>query len=139
LEDIAGAEIDFSSRDINILLVEDNKANQMLVKRLLEKKGIKADVACNGLEAIRMLEAEAFDLIFMDIQMPEMDGYEATAAIRANESVTGNHTPIIALTANAAEDDKNACLQAGMDDFLTKPIRSENLYKCVYRHVCKCA
>jgi CheY-like chemotaxis protein len=86
-----------------------------------------------------MLEDKAFDLIFMDIQMPEMDGYETTTAIRENESVTGKHTPVIALTANAAEDDKNRCLKVGMDDFLTKPIRSVNLYSCVYKYASRCA
>lgn len=139
LKDVTGSEFDFTGRDINVLLVEDNKANQMLVKRLLEKKEVKVEVAGNGNEALRMLEERAFDLVFMDIQMPEMDGYEATAAIRKRESITGNHTPIIALTANAAEDDRNKCLKAGMDDYLTKPIRSENLYRCVYRYTSGCA
>jgi signal transduction histidine kinase/CheY-like chemotaxis protein len=138
-KEITGAEPDFSGLNIDVLLVEDNKANQMLVKRLLEKKEMKVEVAGNGIEALRMLEGKAFDLIFMDIQMPEMDGYEATTAIRKNESITGKHTPIIALTANAAEDDKNACLKVGMDDFLTKPIRSENLYRCVYKYTSGCA
>ncbi len=139
LKDVTGAEPDFIGINIDVLLVEDNKANQMLVKRLLEKKEMKVEVAGNGIEALRMLEEKAFDLIFMDIQMPEMDGYEATTAIRKIESVTGNHTPIIALTANAAEDDKNACLKVGMDDFLTKPIRSESLYRCVYKYTSGCA
>jgi CheY-like chemotaxis protein len=138
-KEITGAEPDFSGLNIDVLLVEDNKANQMLVKRLLEKKEMKVEVAGNGIEALRMLEEKAFDLIFMDIQMPEMDGYEATTAIRKNESITGKHTPIIALTANAAEDDKNACLKVGMDDFLTKPIRSENLYRCAYKYTSGCA
>ncbi len=138
-KDVTGAYPDFSGLNINILLVEDNKANQMLVKRLLEKKEIKVELAGNGIEALRILEKKAFDLIFMDIQMPEMDGYEATTAIRENESVTGNHIPIIALTANAAEDVKSACLKVGMDDFLTKPIRSENLYRCVYNYASGCA
>ncbi|HEX2945895.1 MAG TPA: histidine kinase N-terminal 7TM domain-containing protein [Clostridia bacterium] len=136
--DAADTDISFN-KDINILLVEDNRANQLLVKKLLEKKDVKVDIAGNGKEALSMLEAKEFNLILMDIQMPEMDGYEATVAIRRNESAVGRHTPIIALTANAAEDDKNACLQAGMDDYLSKPIRSENLYKCIHRHTVKCA
>lgn len=138
-QDVSVAEPDFSGLSINVLLVEDNKSNQLLVKRLLEKKEIKVEVAGNGIEALCILEKKTFDLIFMDIQMPEMDGYEATTAIRKNESVTGKHTPIIALTANAAEDDKNACLKVGMDDFLTKPIRTENLYWCVYKYTSGCA
>lgn len=129
------SEIDFHGRDITVLLAEDSRVNQMLVTMLLEKKNIKTDVAENGKEAFDMLERKAYDLILMDIQMPEMDGYETAMAIRRREEGTGRHIPIIALTANATELDKNECITAGMDDYLTKPIKTKKLYECIYRHV----
>ena len=112
-------------QDSRILLVEDNKVNQMVAKALLENAGVQVFVANNGQEAIDMLLQDDFDCVFMDIQMPIMDGYEATKQIRAHPDLV--NTPVIALTANARIEDKNLCLEAGMDDVLTKPIDPELL------------
>jgi CheY-like chemotaxis protein len=105
-----------------ILLADDNLVNQKVASRMLEKQGHSVTVASNGLEAIKKMEQQAFDLILMDIQMPEMDGFEATAAIRANE-LGGRRIPIIALTAHAMSGDRERCLAAGMDGYVCKPIR----------------
>jgi CheY-like chemotaxis protein len=112
---------------LHVLLAEDNAVNQRLAVRLLEKRGHRVSVACNGREALNALEKETFDLVFMDVQMPEMDGLEATAAIREREKNTGLHQPIIALTAHAMKGDREKCLTAGMDGYLTKPIRPADL------------
>jgi two-component system sensor histidine kinase/response regulator len=112
---------------LRILLVEDNPVNQVLAVRLLEKRGHAVAVAGNGKEALVALEKQAFDLVLMDVQMPVMDGFEATAAIREKEKTSGNHLPVIAMTAHAMVGDKERCLEAGMDDYITKPIRGEEL------------
>jgi two-component system sensor histidine kinase/response regulator len=114
---------------LRVLLVEDNPVNQMLVTRLLRKKGHLVEVAGNGHEALSALQKEGYDLVFMDVQMPEMDGLEATAAIREQERQRGEeHTlPIIALTAHAMKGDEDRCLAAGMNGYLSKPIRPEEL------------
>jgi PAS domain S-box-containing protein len=112
---------------LRILLAEDNVVNQRLAVRLLEKRGHHVEVAGNGAEALAAMEKHAFDLVFMDVQMPEMDGLEATAAIRAKEKVTGKHQPIIALTAHAMKGDREKCIAGGMDGYLTKPIRPQEL------------
>jgi CheY-like chemotaxis protein len=101
--------------------------NQRLAVRLLEKHGYKVVVANNGKEAIAALSREPFDLILMDVQMPEMDGFEATAAIRQQERQTGQHIPIIAMTAHAMQGDHERCLAAGMDGYITKPVRPQIL------------
>ncbi len=135
LEDKSGSGADDKDRNISVLLIEDNKVNQMLITKLLEKRKIKTAVTGNGKEALKILDKEVFDLILMDIQMPEMDGYETTEAIRKKEAVTGKHVPIIALTANATEKDRSICLEAGMDDYLTKPIRTDKLFECLYKYI----
>src|SRR6266849_3106019 len=112
---------------LNVLLAEDNAVNQRLAVRLLEKRGHKVVVAGNGLEALAALKKESFDLVFMDVQMPEMDGYEATAAIREAERDSGRHQPVIALTAHAMKGDREKCLAAGMDGYLSKPIKPQEL------------
>jgi two-component system sensor histidine kinase/response regulator len=112
---------------LRILLVEDNAVNQALAVRLLEKRGHTVTVAGNGKEALAALEGDSFDLVLMDIQMPEMDGFKATAAIRAKEKSFGGHLPVIAMTAHAMVGDRERCLNAGMDDYITKPIRPEGL------------
>jgi CheY-like chemotaxis protein len=112
---------------LRILLAEDNVINQRLVMRLLEKQGHTVEVVSNGREALAAVVERPFDLVLMDVQMPEMDGLEATAAIRAQEHQTGQHLPIIALTANAMKGDAEVCLAAGMDDYVSKPIRMEAL------------
>ena len=115
------------SDGLRILVAEDNLVNQKLVCRLLQKRGHSVVVVSNGREAIQALERERFDLVFMDVQMPEMDGFEATSAIRHRENGTPRHQAIVALTAHAMKGDHERCLQAGMDAYLTKPIRAEEL------------
>jgi signal transduction histidine kinase/DNA-binding response OmpR family regulator len=123
------------SEVLNILVAEDNVVNRRLATLLLEKRGHRVTVACNGREALEALEAGAYDLVFMDVQMPEMDGLEATAAVRKKESSTGKHQPIIALTAHAMKGDQERCLAAGMDGYLTKPIRPQELDVILQRYL----
>jgi signal transduction histidine kinase/DNA-binding response OmpR family regulator len=111
------------SRPLQILLAEDNAVNQMVAAGILGKRGHVVRLAPNGQAALEAFQAERFDLILMDVQMPVMGGYEATAAIRAVESTAGGHIPIIALTASAMKGDRELCLAAGMDGYLTKPIK----------------
>jgi len=115
------------SHQLRILLAEDNAVNQKLAVRLLEKRGHTVTVAGNGKEAVAAFQENTFDLVLMDVQMPEMDGFEATAAIREVEKQSGNHLPVIAMTAHAMVGDRERCLAAGMDDYLTKPIRPQDL------------
>ena len=118
---------------VRVLVAEDNPVNQKLAIRMLEKCNLAADVAANGREVIEMLEKTAYDLIFMDCQMPEMDGYEATAAIRQAERESGKHLAIVAMTANAMQGDREKCLSAGMDDYITKPIRREAIQEMLQK------
>ena len=110
-----------------VLIVEDMKINQMLMIKILEKFGCQTEVAINGLEAVTQVGAQAYDVVFMDCQMPVMDGFAATEAIRRNEIGTGRHTIIIALTADAMTGDREKCLAAGMDDYLNKPFKPEQI------------
>jgi two-component system sensor histidine kinase/response regulator len=112
---------------LRVLLAEDNAVNQRLVVRLLEKRGHRVVVAGNGREALEALEKESFDLVLMDVQMPEIDGLAATVTIREKEKVTGTHLAVVALTAHAMKGDRERCLAAGMDDYLSKPIRPPEL------------
>jgi two-component system sensor histidine kinase/response regulator len=114
-----------------ILLAEDNAVNQTLVVRLLEKRGYSVTVACNGREAMQALESNQFDAVLMDVQMPGMNGFETTAAIRAKEKVTGGHLPIIAMTAHALKGDQERCISAGMDGYVSKPIRTAELFSMI--------
>ena len=117
-----------------VLLVEDNPVNQRVTSRLLEKRGHQVVVAANGSEAVERFEKEGpFDVVLMDIQMPIMDGYEATRAIRRHETKTGDHTPVVALTAHAMEEDRKRVIDAGMDDYLSKPVTPKTLYDTVER------
>jgi CheY-like chemotaxis protein/HPt (histidine-containing phosphotransfer) domain-containing protein len=127
----ASAFIEASERSLRVLLAEDNPVNQTLAMRILEKLGHKVQVVNNGREALERSQAEEFDLILMDVQMPEMDGLEATTAIRAAESHTGKHVPIVAMTAHAMKGDREKCLSAGMDGYLSKPIRTDELMRAM--------
>jgi PAS domain S-box-containing protein len=118
-------------RVLRILLAEDNAVNQKLVVRVLERRGHAVTVASDGLQAVAALRRERFDLVLMDVQMPEMDGFEATARIREHERSTGSHIPIIALTAHAMKGDEDRCLQAGMDAYLSKPVESNALIQLI--------
>ena len=113
---------------VRILLVEDNPVNQKVALAMLKKLGFRTDVVANGLEAVKALQTVPYDLVLMDCQMPEMDGFEATRAIRQKESAASNPCiPIIAMTASAMQADRKKCLQAGMNDFIAKPVQSEEL------------
>ena len=114
-----------------VLLVEDNAVNQTLALRLLEKRGYFVIVASNGREAVAALERDQFDVVLMDIQMPVMNGFEATGAIRAKEKLTGRHIPIIAMTAHALIGDQQRCISAGMDAYVSKPIRTSELFSTI--------
>jgi two-component system sensor histidine kinase/response regulator len=117
------------------LVAEDNAVNQRLIARLLEKRGHTVVVAQNGREALAMLEKQHFDIVLMDIQMPEMDGFEATKRIREKEKVSGAHQPIIALTAHAMQGDEERCVAGGMDGYVTKPIKLEDLLSVIEKMV----
>lgn len=114
---------------VRALVVEDMKINLMLIVKILEKHGCVVKAALNGREAVEAVQEEKFDIIFMDCQMPEMDGFQATQAIRAREAELGGHTPIVALTADAMIGDREKCLRSGMDDYLNKPLRQEQVTK----------
>jgi len=116
---------------LQILLAEDNPVNRELAVRLLEKRGHQVAVAQNGKEAIAALETQFFDLLLMDVQMPAMDGFQATAAIRKKEKITGAHLRIIAMTAHALKGDKERCLAAGMDGYVSKPIDAKELFETI--------
>ena len=118
-------------RGVHVLLVEDNPVNQQIAVRMLERHGHSVKAAGNGREALGLLDMEHFDVVLMDVQMPDMDGFEATAAIRERELHTEAHVPIVAMTAHTMEGDRERCLGAGMDDYITKPIRPQVLYRTI--------
>jgi two-component system sensor histidine kinase/response regulator len=122
----------------HILLIEDNSVNQLVARRLLEKRGYTVVIANNGREALAILDESVparFGCALMDVQMPEMDGFECTAIIREREQATGVHLPIIAMTAHAMKEDEARCLAAGMDGYLSKPIESDAFFEVVERHL----
>jgi CheY-like chemotaxis protein len=120
---------------LSILLAEDNPVNQRVAQRMLERLGHSVVVAANGREAVDALETRRFDAVLMDMQMPEMDGLQATVAIRAREMAQGaERVPIVALTANAMKGDREKCLLAGMDGYLSKPIKSADLEEALDTH-----
>jgi len=118
---------------LRVLVAEDNLMNQRLIARFLEKMGHSVTLAPDGQEALHLVQEHTFDLILMDMRMPVMDGLEATRMIRSFESPTGHHVPILALTANAFDEDRNLCLQAGMDGFLAKPVSPADLRDAIAR------
>jgi CheY-like chemotaxis protein len=121
------------SRVARVLLAEDGRVNQQVAVRLLERRGHSVRVAENGIEAVAAFQEEDFDLILMDVEMPELDGIQATRAIRELERRTGQHIPIVAMTAHAIQGDRERFLAAGMDDYLAKPVNSRTLYETVER------
>ena len=131
--DAAGPVPGHATRPLHVLVAEDHRVNQILAVRLLEKRGHTVAVATNGKEAVAAVEGERFDLILMDVQMPEMDGLDATAAIRRQEQETTTHVPIIGLTAHAMRGDREKYLAAGMDDYVSKPLSAEKLFEAIDR------
>ncbi|NLA74245.1 MAG: response regulator, partial [Deltaproteobacteria bacterium] len=121
-----------------ILLVEDNVINRKLGLKMIEKFGFRADCAANGIEAIKALESFKYDIVLMDVQMPEMDGLEATRIIRdPGSSVLDHNVKIIAMTAHAMQGDRERCINAGMDDYTNKPIRPQELLDAIERQIQK--
>lgn len=118
-----------------ILVAEDNATNQKVARRILEKLGYRADLVANGKEAVNALEMIRYDLVLMDVQMPEVDGFEATAMIRQREKKEGTHVPIVAMTAHALKGDRERCLEAGMDDYVSKPIQPKELADALERYL----
>jgi signal transduction histidine kinase/ActR/RegA family two-component response regulator len=120
-------------RALSVLLAEDNPVNQLLALRLLEKHGHTVTPAVNGLEALEILTRQTFDVVLMDVQMPEMGGFEATAAIREREAGTGRRQPIVAMTAHALQGDRERCLNGGFDGYIAKPISERELFAAIDR------
>ncbi len=128
---VAMLPTDLPARRLHVLIAEDNAVNQRLATSLLERRGHHATIANNGKEALAAVAREAFDVVLMDVQMPEMGGFEAAAAIRAREAGSGGRLPIVAMTAHAMKGDRERCLQAGMDEYVTKPLDSRRLCEVV--------
>jgi len=122
-----------SGEPLRILLAEDNIVNQKVVLRLLEREGHRVVIAGNGREALAALEREVFHLVLMDVQMPELDGFETATAIRARERYTGTRLPILAMTAHAMSGDRERCLAAGMDGYIAKPVHKAELLEAIGR------
>jgi PAS domain S-box-containing protein len=120
-----------AKRKLRVLLVEDNPVNQKVAAAKLEKPGHRVVVASNGKEALEILDRDSFDIVLMDVQMPEMNGFEATERIRDREKKGGGHIPIVALTAQAMKGDREKCLAAGMDGYISKPISQANLFSVI--------
>jgi CheY-like chemotaxis protein len=121
------------AKRLRILLAEDNLISQKVGTRVLEKQGHVVHVACNGREALESLDNGDYDLVLMDVQMPEMDGFAATQEIRRKEQGTGRHTPVVAMTAHAVKGDRERCLEAGMDDYISKPLQPHQMMETIER------
>jgi CheY-like chemotaxis protein len=120
-----------SCGSLRILLAEDNSVNQTLARRMLENHGHTVTVVSNGREALEALSSKSFDIVLMDVQMPEMNGLEATSIIRGREAASGGHVPIIAMTAHAMAGDRERCLAAGMDGYISKPVQMAELLQAI--------
>lgn len=118
-------------RSLHVLVAEDNPVNQRVVQLLLERRGHRVELVADGAEAVAAVRRARFDLVLMDVQMPQMDGIEATRAIRLAEAGTDRHLPIVAMTAHAMKGDRERCLDAGMDDYVAKPVRSVELLRVI--------
>ncbi len=127
----AATETTPSGPRLRILVAEDNPINQMLAVRILEKAGHSVAVAGNGEEALTAVAREPFDLVLMDVQMPVMDGFEATALLRQQERKTGRRLPVLAMTAHAMKGDRERCLKAGMDGYVAKPVQKQELFDAI--------
>ncbi len=128
-------ELEFQGRRPRILLVEDNKVNQRIMALILGKRRYRVETAKNGREAVEKCETGDFDLVLMDVQMPQMDGIEAARRIRSREKNTSRRIPIIAMTAYAMEGDRDACLAAGMDEYVSKPVKKDELYRKIEQFI----
>jgi CheY-like chemotaxis protein len=126
---------EFAGLPVRILVAEDNAVNQKLAVLMLGKLGIRPDVAANGREAVRMLELKPYDLIFMDCQMPALDGYAASREIRSRQQ-QGRRVTIVAMTAEAMEGAREACLEAGMDDYISKPVKRDEICQALRKWLC---
>ena len=122
-------------RPLRVLLAEDNAVSSAVGVGMLEKRGYTVSTAVDGRDALAVLEAEPFDVVLMDVRMPRMDGFEATAVIRRSERGSGSHIPIIALTASAMKGDREKCLEVGMDGYLSKPLHASDVYEVIDRLV----
>ncbi|MEX2463562.1 MAG: response regulator [Balneolaceae bacterium] len=130
-------QVSSSDKKIKILLAEDDKVNQLLARRILEREGYQVDVVENGDKAVKAVETNKYDVLLMDVQMPELDGYDATKRIRELESGNGKHLPIIAMTAHALDKDREKCIASGMDDYVSKPIDRELLKRLIRKYIQK--
>jgi CheY-like chemotaxis protein len=129
----AAQTVERSSRSLKVLVAEDNKFNQQVIQRMLERRGHKVRVVPNGRETLAALEQSPFDLLLLDVNMPEMDGFEVIRTIREREKTSGGHLRVIALTALSGKRDRERCIEAGMDDFLAKPVRAAEVYAALER------
>jgi CheY-like chemotaxis protein len=123
------------TRNGSILVVEDNVVNQTIALKMLSTLGYRADLAQDGRQALTMMSRTRYDLVFMDCQMPELDGFEATLELRNQERASGRHTVVVAMTANAMDGSREACLRAGMDDYMTKPVKLADLAEMTRRWI----
>ena len=122
-------------RRLRVLLADDNRVNRLVCQRMLESLGYEVCAVDNGRAAVDACADDRFDVVLMDVQMPEMDGLAATAAIRIRERTTGEHLPVLALTASAMKGDRERCFAAGMDGYITKPIRRDSLFRSIAANV----
>ena len=118
---------------LNVLVAEDNEFNADLIQQLLQRRGHRVRIAANGTDAMTLASKEPYDLMLLELHMPGMDGFEVIARLREHELGTGQHLPVVALTARASAEDRERCLAAGMDGFLSKPVRADALWSAITR------